>query len=118
MASNNDTKPLLPTRADFLANLKEVALESLPSDRRDCGVCQCLYGETDDEGTLELQSEPEPPVILPCGHTLGKACLILWLNSMSKDNFNTTCPFCRTELYGHALDDRIIRFGDTIRELE
>jgi hypothetical protein len=42
----------------------------------------------------------------------------LWLDSKSKDKFNNTCPLCRQELYSHAFDDRIIRFGDTIRELE
>ena len=57
-----------------------------PEER--CGICLEEYGTLSREtGTMEIE------IRLPCNHTIGSACIAIWLKS------NNTCPVCRHEFF-------------------
>ena len=57
-----------------------------PEER--CGICLEEYGTLSREtGTMEVE------IRLPCNHTIGSACIAIWLKA------NNTCPVCRHEFF-------------------
>lgn len=59
----------------------EVPIESLPEDKRECGICQEDYCPGDEDGGYHMPAE------LHCGHVFGGPCLAIWL----RQKFN--CPY-------------------------
>ena len=57
-----------------------------PEER--CSICLEEYGTLSREtGTIEVE------IRLPCKHTIGSACIAIWLKT------NNTCPICRHEFF-------------------
>ena len=57
-----------------------------PEER--CGICLEEYGTLSrGTGTIEVE------IRLPCNHTIGSACIAVWLST------NNTCPVCRHEFF-------------------
>ena len=53
-----------------------------------CGICLEGYGTLSREtGTIEVG------IRLPCNHSVGSACIAIWLKN------NNTCPICRREFF-------------------
>lgn len=82
----------LHTRRFVVATLfTRVAVESLATEDKLCGICHENFGEEEEE---EEESESKhDPVRLPCGHIFGEECIVYWLVS------ENTCPYCRRD-YG------------------
>ena len=89
-ASNQvDNHSITPrSRAEtFLGSLPVLSLAELPEDHEICPVC------------IEPYRQPgEIPVLLSCGHVMGKDCLLEWLQSPPYN-----CPMCRAVLFEHEV---------------
>ncbi|KAE9963015.1 hypothetical protein BLS_009795 [Venturia inaequalis] len=116
--SNQETTPKnpptgakLPTRAEFIRNLKEVDISTIPKDDRACMLCWGSYGETDD-----TSDTPENPVKLPCPHWIGCNCLRLLINKKREPDYKleNRCPKCRRELFESKTDERMFSLRDDI----
>lgn len=74
-------------------------MASLPKDCEFCSICHEDYAtDITSKSTNECQISPEQPVILPCKHIFGQACISHWLSADSDEPRNT-CPLCRTVLF-------------------
>ena len=110
--SQVDTPNIMPTsRAEtFVDTLPILILDLLPEDHRNCPVCLERYSQ-----------QSEQPIRVPCGHIIGKNCLLTWLQSAPRNANNNTnkCPICRAVLFEHEVDeDTIIANGYTRRVQE
>ena len=71
----------------FLNNLLQMQNTGQNQGER-CAICLEGYGTLSrDTGTIEIG------IRLPCSHSIGSACIAMWL----KDN--NTCPICRREFF-------------------
>lgn len=71
----------------FLYDLLQMHNSVYIEDER-CSICLEEYGTLSREtGTMEVEMR------LPCNHTVGSACIAVWL----KDN--NSCPMCRREFF-------------------
>jgi hypothetical protein len=70
----------------FVDSLSSISIDSIEPEDMRCPHCWCDFGTSGDG----LQNND--PVKTPCGHMIGKDCL---LESLKKTN--TRCPVCRQE---------------------
>ena len=75
---------------EFVDQLPAINLKDLPIDNHACNICMEPFDSTD---------EPEAPVLLRCGHIMGRNCIAKWLAS------SNTCPYCRSVLVDHEAWD-------------
>ena len=80
-----DRRIEVPPVIAFVKGLISLELDDLPEDEQHCPICMEKYrGETG-----------EMPLELPCGHVIGRDCLLTWLSSFSgmHDQFqHDNCP--------------------------
>lgn len=76
--------PLSGAGARFVDELPDISLNDLPNDCPSCNICMEPFDSTE---------EPESPVKLPCGHVMGRNCIVKWLAS------SNSCPLCRRVLF-------------------
>lgn len=69
---------------------KEVAIEELPNDSRDCSICRDPLGVENEEGYEESAIR----LIFCCGQIIGRRCLKNWLDPAERQ---TSCPTCRAK---------------------
>ena len=66
-------------------SLKEVPIESMSTEERECNICLATMAEPD-----AMDGEIEYPVRVDvCGHIFGRTCLSIWWEK------NHSCPICR-----------------------
>ena len=71
----------------FLHELLQMK-NSVHNTEERCSICLEEYGSLCREtGTVEIE------IRLPCPHTVGSACIAIWLKT------NNTCPICRHEFF-------------------
>lgn len=76
----------------FLNSLSIIPTESIPEEEASCNICLERFAPSN-----------EAAVRLNCGHVLGRGCIQRWLSGN-----NTTCPFCRANIYqGTPLGQRL-----------
>ena len=89
----------------WIDTLERVPLSAISTGEvyPECAICKTHYRRipaSASEGT------PERPVILPCKHILGEACLLNWLTpDRGASNF---CPICRNKLFSPRPYTRIL----------
>lgn len=84
-----DGHPRNLTKTELIRKFPSVASDDLPAEDRTCPCCRESYIPSqgcDYTDTMDI------PVRTRCGHTVGSACLKLWLP-------NNTCPMCRRQLF-------------------
>lgn len=112
---NNPTAAAkLPTRTEFIRNIREVDIATVPEDDRRCCVCWGVYGETDD-----ISDTSENPVKLSCPHWIGSKCLHSVINKVREPDhkFDNRCPKCRRELFESEVDARLYTLRDDISQV-
>ncbi|KAH7065980.1 hypothetical protein BKA63DRAFT_168436 [Paraphoma chrysanthemicola] len=136
LASNpvfDDHAPRFDATA-FVDSLEQVDISTIPAEDMKCPHCWLPFGTTDDddpsfvwapdpEDTPELAERNaalrelpfcranNDPVRTPCGHIVGRDCLI-----RSMEEVNTLCPTCRQELLSQPTaesDDETDNDGDS-----
>lgn len=89
-ASDGNNTPPHPRVPAILEEILNRTRQPLITEIKDwaCSVCHEPYmtGEA-----------PELPLILPCGHIVGNACIMKWLNPLSVQRSNT-CGECRAPI--------------------
>lgn len=96
----------------FLESLPVLSLADLAKDSRECLICLDPY---------QTSPHKSVPVRLPCGHVIGKDCLLQWLKSSPENHNNNACPICRSILVDRdvrSLGDRIQAVRDFMTEHE
>ncbi len=84
-----DQNAEVPPAIAFVNSLISLELDDLGKGDNSCAICLQPYRE----GELE-----EIPLLLPCGHTFGKDCLLSWLSDIGNDGAHVACcPICRKE---------------------
>lgn len=81
------------TPSEFVKSLPDVHHDDLPDDVHDrkCMICH----EDLETAALDRESSDQP-VQLPCGHILGKDCVLAFTSAYA--NIDPKCPLCRTPL--------------------
>lgn len=109
--NNTTTGAKTPTRTEFLSNIREADISTIPADDRNCMICWGKYGETD-----EINDTSEDPVKLSCPHWIGSKCFHNMINKKKEPDykFNNRCPKCRRELFESEVDPRLFTLRDDI----
>jgi hypothetical protein len=81
--------------------VRDVPIEEVAEEDRQCGIWRCTIGVPDDEAGGRV----EKPVITGCKHVFGDFCLTQWANESDRPG----CPLCRTRigLTELTIEDRI-----------
>ncbi|KAF6223243.1 hypothetical protein HO133_000085 [Letharia lupina] len=77
---------------DFLLTVLDVEVGNIPTDRRDCSICQEPFEKT---VWKKKGDSINSPVKLDCGHIFGINCLA---KLVFTSDFANTCPLCRARI--------------------
>ena len=92
--------PFAAKTLQFLQSLPEIDPQDLPAGRQHCPCCFYVYHMTRDDHHFQ---DPEPALMLPCGHLVGKSCYTVYLLPPNEFGCNT-CPRCGQLLYDASQD--------------
>lgn len=80
----------IPPAIAFVKGLVSLELDDLDEEDQSCPVCMQKYREGEED---------EMPLEFPCGHAVGKDCLLTWLTAAAEEGafaHGGSCPQCRT----------------------
>lgn len=86
---------------DFLFTVSDVKIKNLPTDQRDCSICQEPFEKTLWE---KMGDSVNSPVKLDCGHVFGIQCLA---HLVFTSDFANKCPLCRAQIIPDSYDKEI-----------
>lgn len=81
----------VPPAIAFVNALISLEMDDIEEEDRKCPICMQKHREGEEE---------EMPLQLPCGHSVGKYCLLIWLTSTAEEGacvHGGSCPQCRTK---------------------
>lgn len=91
----SDPSAQVPPFISFVNGLISLELDDLPDDDEDdlkCPICREKYREGESD---------EMPLELPCGHVIGRECLLAWLSTFADSRaggHKGSCPTCRGQI--------------------